>query len=1136
MAAGSGEEVDRATIDYFRSLESDRLRQMRNQGLSDQRVALIDAILSERASGTTIPTQQLERDLSEQRSVQDTLDARRQQEELRQRRQEEIQQQPAQQLPSLIQPVQEPQSVVIPGITQPAAQPTSSKDYVFIPGIGNVKTESPQKRYKSPQPTVVSLPEDKSLFNKFVDLFKSAPYNPVSNTAQGTLSLLQEPAKQYEADIYNRDLREIEAGVVTYDPALSLKQPNLRQTRTDIIGARPYTNKELESKLFNTAAVAELQRRGIKDIDKFIDEEINNIKPFVEEYASTRVIESEKKLQDYSNYLQERLDAGEITDDEANNLLEQKKREEESRLNRDVAELYAKAVEQRINPIVDVKTKELQKYIEKRYEVQALAQTVVMAPAYAVTGFATGLLGSGGLIGIGLGAASIPSLVKGTISDIERGNVYGLIGTTVETASFAVGAAKGSKMSSGRGYTQAEIDAALQRSKVVQESVAEGVQGVIAQYELPGTIKRYLRRLEDQGATIRAKQYKLEVGSTVDKKILPDARGNVIEVVTRDGVVLERIGVGDVVVNTPKGKTYQKDIIEKSVGIINDGVAESVTQTVEGRWNKKGFIPTREIKTYEFQQQTRADVIDEYGLINVYESKGSINLLSDKAIPKYRITGERGLFGIGSSRNIVASEKAFAMPNTNQKRVSGLIEKGRLQGKKLFETETGTLELTKKIELRQGEINLGSFKLPDLVVATKETIAKERGVSRPVQKKKITRNYRQLPESPESLISLEKSVLNSPVKIKSVKKTDPSYPKMVGGEGDTSLYQNQGRAGRAAAEIYRQESQGSLSLSSTPQSLVNLAREAANKEALKKSNSLLGLTPDFDMFTSTGKMNVKSIDIPSTSYSLLSPQIIGNTENQKSNQQSKEGMSNLNRSVSAQVEVPSLLNPQVQTPKEQQATRQDQELRARTKAEINPISLGMPSLQIPLPSTNVNLFNYRDNDSRKKQEIVHQKTGFNVYGLVDATKKGKASWVKLNPHPVNEQDALDIGSYATDNSISAQFKVVKTNKKAKELDTGVEGYWGMNMNKYRDYKVKNKIKQPLESQFIEKQNLRLDTQGEVKKITLEKMKSDMNKSFVKPNRIVNDSFNLFGQVLPPPKTNKRKNIKATTLSSSLELL
>ena len=84
--------------------------------------------------------------------------------------------------------------------------------------------------------------------------------------------------------------------------------------------------------------------------------------------------------------------------------------------------------------------------------------------------------------------------------------------------------------------------------------------------------------------------------------------------------------------------------------------------------------------------------------------------------------------------------------------------------------------------------------------------------------------------------------------------------------------------------------------------------------------------------------------------------------------------------------------------------------------------------------------------------------------------------------------ALGRASRATDNTLSAQFRI----KKAKGKVSGDgDGYFGATQNKYRPYKIRSGTPIQLHNQFIEKRGSRLDSVGEKKGIKLAKYANQM---------------------------------------------
>ena len=101
------------------------------------------------------------------------------------------------------------------------------------------------------------------------------------------------------------------------------------------------------------------------------------------------------------------------------------------------------------------------------------------------------------------------------------------------------------------------------------------------------------------------------------------------------------------------------------------------------------------------------------------------------------------------------------------------------------------------------------------------------------------------------------------------------------------------------------------------------------------------------------------------------------------------------------------------------------------------------------------------------------------------TKGGK--WITLSSKPMSRNAALSRASRATDNTLSAQFRIKKAKGKVKP---SMDNYFGVTKNKYRPYKIKKGQKISLANQFIEKKGSRIDSRGEVKGLKLAKYAKD----------------------------------------------
>jgi len=181
----------------------------------------------------------------------------------------------------------------------------------------------------------------------------------------------------------------------------------------------------------------------------------------------------------------------------------------------------------------------------------------------------------------------------------------------------------------------------------------------------------------------------------------------------------------------------------------------------------------------------------------------------------------------------------------------------------------------------------------------------------------------------------------------------------------------------------------------------------------------------------------------------------------------------------------------------------------------------------------------RKKDKRKKQIEEEMKKPHDVF------IKEKGKYKKVTKNPVKDyRRALDIGSFYTDNLLSAQFKVRTSKKKAKVIKNIPKNYYQISQQKFRPYKIRAKQKIPLVRQFIEKSHYRLDTPTEVRKINFAKFQAERRKSqqgMINYNKNINNMFGFqqFQQPRKQPQKSKKKVAKMKDISgydSNLNLI
>jgi len=114
---------------------------------------------------------------------------------------------------------------------------------------------------------------------------------------------------------------------------------------------------------------------------------------------------------------------------------------------------------------------------------------------------------------------------------------------------------------------------------------------------------------------------------------------------------------------------------------------------------------------------------------------------------------------------------------------------------------------------------------------------------------------------------------------------------------------------------------------------------------------------------------------------------------------------------------------------------------------------------------------------------------YDAYVLRESTKPTKRRWVKVADN-VTRKTGLSIAGGEVDNSISSRFKVVRDTK-AKKLSAVEDSSWDNISYKFREYKQKGGVKIQTPMQFIEKIPFRIDTEGEKRKLKIERQTSSL---------------------------------------------
>lgn len=121
----------------------------------------------------------------------------------------------------------------------------------------------------------------------------------------------------------------------------------------------------------------------------------------------------------------------------------------------------------------------------------------------------------------------------------------------------------------------------------------------------------------------------------------------------------------------------------------------------------------------------------------------------------------------------------------------------------------------------------------------------------------------------------------------------------------------------------------------------------------------------------------------------------------------------------------------------------------------------------------------------------------------NAFVKQKKKFFKVNKVPLEKKKARDLASFVTDKTLSATWKITRTNKKAKKPVIIIPtNYYKRNQNKFRGFKKVKGRKVTLLNSAIEKRGSRLDSRTEVKRIQAARFVKRLSKRLVKVKPLI----------------------------------
>jgi len=430
----------------------------------------------------------------------------------------------------------------------------------------------------------------------------------------------------------------------------------------------PYTEEEIAKEL-PFLPIEEIQKRRQRRL-QFEAEKIYKKK------AQEILVKYENKIKEAQKKAQEKINKGKNYNEVYNEY--QKKIE---KLNKQ----YQKEVEEKAKPEISKVMKKEEKYLTKLAKKQALYRAISLSPIYTGTGFALGLAGGAvpavgyGLAGYGAISTAV-SLPEITAPILEK-DISTLKTMGVQVGSFMVGAGIGGYIGAkirGKFVEAPKITRAINRAKVKIDFKQLKTSKQIKGLRISPEGQKYLENYLDKGFIVRLGKAKL---TSTDVKYLPEVKSEFVEILTRDGKIVDRISLGKFI-GKYKGKVFSRDVISHATGKLDEATGKYFTRVFISKAGKK-FKP---IEYYEFLEQVRATELLKKGKYRAVKGEVEIELLKKVEKPK--------------PEDIT---KILRLGRPTEKQIKEMLKdlKGKPYGK--AEVIYGGEELIKKIKLLYGK-------------------------------------------------------------------------------------------------------------------------------------------------------------------------------------------------------------------------------------------------------------------------------------------------------------------------------------------------------------------------------------------------------------------------------------------------
>lgn len=697
---------------------------------------------------------------------------------------------------------------------------------------------------------------------------------------------------------------------------------------------------------------------------------------------------------------------------------------------------------------------------------KTVVRSTVRTPFYFVPYYGQALLASD----IGGGILEAPSVVSSfkerpllTAKQVGVGIIGGIIGGGVT------------------GFAKSRFKASQVKNAIKKANVKVESKGILTKFkidllQLDEFQKLQLKRFIDQGYSVRSYATKLKPSKGLES-LTPAVKGRFIEVTSNTGKVIQRRAFGEVTATLGK-KTVSQDILSASLKKVDDVTKAGYTEVavITPRTPIIGIGQKQKGELFKFKET------DE--LVSTVRTPDELKILSRSKAELLK-----------QKKFDFFDQKSFDVYKTKYKPGTPLLKdfpKGTfpdtelMQGKPFSKTVFG--EVQKPKGLFKGDIlltdDLGDIRFGFI---GKDITLTSRGVGLSKFIDDIT---------PDIKISKTKTPFSktfAPDEV--VKTTKVKYPKP-----------------KPWSQVLKEEGLGQISKPSVSSQSILGTQTALLSSTQQLSKGLGNLGKTFGGFVG-GTSRFK--DLP---------------KEQQISFQADKSLINLQSDLiqgeilkTQPLETTSLIQPvkedillkQKITPIEK--IKLDTTLKLRQDFSFDTPQF-QPQITIP-PIKTPFTFNF-EFPKTKKTPLKKQKSPefYDVY----TKRRGKP--IKINPNPISGRSrALDVGSYIVDNSLAGQFSIkktkAKTKKKTKQPKFGVSqdqfsippNYWQfVGARKFRYFQKVKGRKRKLKNTFIERDELRLDTAGEVSGITANRLAQQVRSNASKIGKSQANLSKVFG--------------------------